>query len=456
MEHEFQYSADAKLCANCEQKFELLGKYEQLYFANIPLSDHCRSTIMWLLNTSNLELEFYEGSIAPPYAILSHVWVKDELTYQEMRNLDESVRLKAGFRKVENFCKVAVAMYDLGHAWVDTCCINKESSAELSEAINSMYNWYRNAARCIVYLADVPGSGGDSTNSPSSISLFRLSRWFTRGWTLQELIACSERSFFTQDWKQLEVNGWDRSPIQVISDVTKIDAAILRDSTELRKTCVATRMSWAAHRKTTRPEDMAYCLMGIFNVNMAILYGEGLHSAFRRLQDEILKTSFDQTLFAWRSNCESSGLFAQSPQDFAFTPQLGLWAPISLAPTTSTNIGTLFRPCLLPSTEVEKAAGIVRAVLQCDSNVDGTWMGLALRLRLYDHAMCFAYGQKRQAYRRVDCDVWDNVPENLKHGMEFRDVLVLENQNFDLVETAIDHHNAKWSALAKPHRMISK
>ena len=75
---------------------------------------------------------------------------------------------------------------------------------------------------------------------------------------------------------------------------------VLADNTKIRECCVVERMSWAAMRSTQRPEDVAYCLLGIFNVNMAILYGEGEAGAFRRLQDEIIKNSFDQTLFAWR------------------------------------------------------------------------------------------------------------------------------------------------------------
>lgn len=113
---------------------------------------------MWLLNTTCLELNFFEGDNVPPYAILSHTWGAEELKFQDMIVPKTSVKVKAGYAKVQSFCELARQEYGLEFGWVDTCCINKESSAELSEAINSMYKLYEGAYVCIIYLADVPDS----------------------------------------------------------------------------------------------------------------------------------------------------------------------------------------------------------------------------------------------------------------------------------------------------------
>ena len=217
---------------------------------------------------------------------------------------------------------------------MDTCCIDKSSSAELSEAINSMFRWYCRATLCYVYLIDVgKGEGGDGF---VPAGLFHESRWFTRGWTLQELIAPVKLFFYTRDWKfvasrdrlypsQLEpvikVTGLPRSVIKrnrngeraVCPETRSGPRALPHDfdsqtcrrcgSREdwldvLNSISIAERLSWAAKRETTRPEDKAYCLLGLFGVNMPLLYGEG-SSAFPRLLEEVLKTSDDQSVFAF-------------------------------------------------------------------------------------------------------------------------------------------------------------
>ncbi|KAH7311606.1 heterokaryon incompatibility protein-domain-containing protein [Stachybotrys elegans] len=266
---------------------------------------------MRLIKTDTLELEEFSGQ-PPPYAILSHTWGEEEVSLQQFQD-PASRTTRAGFEKITMTCKQA-QKDGLDYAWVDTCCIDKSSSAELSEAINSMFTWYRESERCYAYLPDVP----EDDDPWSAESTLPKSSWFTRGWTLQELIAPRNIVFYGEGWHRIG----DKKDLQdQLERITKIDKHILQGG-PLSKVSVAKRMSWAAHRKTRRKEDIAYCLMGIFNVNMPMLYGEG-SKAFIRLQEEILKDSEDQTLFAWRATPDSAkavpfrGILASSPDEFA-------------------------------------------------------------------------------------------------------------------------------------------
>ncbi|KAH8764556.1 heterokaryon incompatibility protein-domain-containing protein, partial [Hyaloscypha sp. PMI_1271] len=262
---------------------------------------------MRLINTTTFKLEEFIDNDVPPYAILSHTWAKEEASFQEMQGCDEIVRKKEGYNKIKQCCEIAKSD-GFNHAWIDTCCIDKTSSSELSEAINSMYRWYSTADVCYVYLSDVPSAGDPKADG----SDFSRSRWFTRGWTLQELIAPSTVIFFGSDWKQI---GSKSSLRESIIDTTGIHLDILLGgSTE--KASIAQRMSWAANRETTRPEDLAYSLMGLFHVYMPMIYGEGGEHAFLRLQEEILKISDDESIFAWTSS-RYSGLLAVSPAAFS-------------------------------------------------------------------------------------------------------------------------------------------
>jgi Heterokaryon incompatibility protein (HET) len=249
---------------------------------------------MWLLNTSTIILtEFVEGEI-PPYAILSHTWEKEEVSFQLIRDPDRTVaKSLKGYTKVIDSCAQAVRD-NFQWIWIDTCCIDKSSSADLSEAINSMFRWYHDARVCFAYLADVP----DDVDIDWPSSAFHRSKWFNRGWTLQELLAPSLVFFFTSGWRRL---GSKTGMRKHVSRITKIDESVLSGQEEVFDVSIATRMSWAATRKTTRTEDIAYCLLGIFKVNMPLLYGEG-SMAFRRLQEEIIKGSDDLSIFAWKYN----------------------------------------------------------------------------------------------------------------------------------------------------------
>ena len=263
---------------------------------------------MRLLTTSTIELEWFLTENLPDYSILSHTWGDDEVSFQDMVNPCEGLDETAGYKKIQACCAQA-ASEGLEYVWVDTCCIDKTSSAELSEAINSMYLWYQRAEVCYAYLADVPGCEDDCDFERSG---FSQSRWFTRGWTLQELLAPSSLVFLDETWVEI---GTKASLQELVSEITGIDSQILLDYDGSYIT-VAQKMYWASKRETTRVEDRAYSLMGLFGVNMPLLYGEG-ENAFRRLQLEILKVSTDHSLFAWKGDGTERGLLARSPIEFA-------------------------------------------------------------------------------------------------------------------------------------------
>lgn len=238
-------------------------------------------------------VEYASEREVPQYGILSHRWHDDEVTYNDM--LDGHAQKRKGWTKIRAFCQ-RCAEDGLSLAWVDTCCIDKSSSAELSEAINSMYRWYQEACKCYVFLADVTGPRAVATRAQIGRARpeWLESEWFERGWALQELIAPSEVHIYDRAWQEI---GNKRQLSDLISSVTRIPADVLHGERPSNY-CVAQRMSWAAKRKTSRIEDQAYCLMGLFEVNMPLLYGEG-ERAFRRLQEEIIRYSDDLSIFAW-------------------------------------------------------------------------------------------------------------------------------------------------------------
>jgi hypothetical protein len=228
---------------------------------------------MRLIHATTLEIyEFLNEAQIPPFAILSHTWGEEECTLQQMQDpIASLVSRRKGYKKIQLCCEQALKD-GLGWAWIDTyaplwpnpwyrkltgsrsCCIDKTSTAELSEAINSMFRWYREATLCYAYLADV-----------TEVSQIENSRWFTRGWTLQELVAPATVWFYTLDWKYLGSKLDLQSEIRYI---TGIDTEVLTTG-ELEMVSIARRMSWAAKRQTTRIEDQAYSLMGIFDVSMS-------------------------------------------------------------------------------------------------------------------------------------------------------------------------------------------
>jgi hypothetical protein len=325
---------------------------------------------MRLLNTKSLQLKDFLGTDRPPYAILSHTWGQEEVLFEDIQNVfREKALAKTGFLKVQGCCNKAVED-GFDWVWIDTCCIDKSSSAELSEAINSMFAWYQESTVCYAYLQDVfyllPDASADSivfdkyeavkrrvkrelkshamgaqnihtalfshsarqkSPAPHTATNFTKSRWFTRGWTLQELIAPQSVEFYSAEWIQI---GNKATLCGSISSITNIPPDVLRGK-DLGICSVAQRISWASQRQTTRIEDIAYCLIGLFGVNMPLLYGEGERS-FIRLQEEIMKLEEDYSILAWslQYDCANSltGLFASSPAAFSKSMPFELQPPI--------------------------------------------------------------------------------------------------------------------------------
>lgn len=351
--------------------------------------------------------EFFEANV-PPYAILSHTWgpVNTEVSYQDMLYVVNAARrsqhsddeigeieARPGFKKIME-CRRRAIDDGLQWVWVDTCCIDKSSSAELTEAINTMHRWYKKSAVCYAYLADLPDGYGKSSNpkplSTWQMEAFQNSRWFTRGWTLQELIAPRSLWFFDSGWKYFGRRSApeesEPSLIQIVSEITGIPQRYLEDG-DVQHASIAQKMSWASNRTTTRTEDMAYCLLGIFNVNIPLLYGEG-DQAFMRLQEEILKSSSDHSILAWsrspitiqdRSSIEDASevpiqrrkglesIFATSPQCFARSADLRPFEQRALSEHSMTNLGLRIELPLCPIN------GGVVALLNCQwgNRLDG-------------------------------------------------------------------------------------
>lgn len=238
------------------------------------------------------------------YAILSHTWGCDdeEVNFQDL--IEGSGNTKAGYRKLQ-FCGQQAARDGLEYFWVDTCCIDKSNNTELSEAINSMFRWYRDAAKCYVYLSDVSISGNNQvdTSLQSWQSVLQKSRWFTRGWTLQELIAPQSVEFFCANGNRL---GDKKSLERELHQITGISVLALQ-GTPLCAFGIKERMSWATNRETKREEDRAYSLLGIFDVHMPLIYGEGATNAFGRFQEEV-----DKRLRKHQLNELSTGIEAAS------------------------------------------------------------------------------------------------------------------------------------------------
>ncbi|KAK4953924.1 hypothetical protein LTR10_008528 [Elasticomyces elasticus] len=263
---------------------------------------------LWLLKTMDMTL--VKSPADTPYAILSHTWGQDEPQFHDVGLGKETKNTSSkGWSKIVGACKQA-SRDGLQYIWADTCCIDKRSAVELDEAINMSFDYYRGAAVCYVYMADVAmkTSKGVNTTSP-----FSESRWHTRGWTLQELLAPRSVHFYDCDWTFI---GTLSQLTDIVVRATGIPGPVLRHETALQDCSVAQRLSWAANRQTSRIEDLSYAMIGIFDVRMSLLYGEGDH-AFQRLQKELL-ISGDMSVLAWAQSGgrQPSSLLATSPADF--------------------------------------------------------------------------------------------------------------------------------------------
>lgn len=264
---------------------------------------------MWLINARTLALEEVVNPEEHRYAILSHRWGRDEVGFHDIADLPRARRM-AGFHKIQMTCRKALEK-GIPYAWVDTCCIDKTSSAALSEAINSMFRWYKLSSVCFAHLFDLKRESfvldeedeDEGQREETLVEDLADCQWFHRGWTLQELIAPEVVEFYDRGW---QFRGTKSLLRQRISEITAIDVDVLENSELLSTVAVGRRMSWASGRETTRVEDGAYCLLGIFDIHMTMIYGEG-SNAFLRLQEEIAKQSNDLSLFAWTAHIDRNG-----------------------------------------------------------------------------------------------------------------------------------------------------
>lgn len=362
--------------------------------------------VMHLIKTSSLRLVSFHGSV-PSYAILSHTWLGDEeVHFQEMQELvndrHHAARKRSGYRKIEAMChKARRDGYE--YAWVDTCCINKKDPTELTEAINSMFRWYKKADVCYVHLVDTTRARVYSSSREAEL---RGCRWFSRGWCLQELIAPRKMEFYDRDWVRIASKESLASPI---SRITGISEAILLHRKPLASVAIAQKMAWAANRQLTKVEDTAYCLLGIFDVYMPLIYGEG-DKAFNRLQKEIIKQVNDRSIFApcmnaslnFQSHAVPCGLFASSPKEFQGLEKLRCVPYPNNHPFNFTNQGVYFEDETL---SILPELGIYQMSLSCIADV-------AINGRL---ALCLRQvGPSQFVAVRLTGSLVDGLP-NLEH-----------------------------------------
>ncbi|KAN0084592.1 hypothetical protein V8E55_008096 [Tylopilus felleus] len=290
---------------------------------------------MRLLNSRSKELELLHHN-PPRYAIVSHRWgdESEEVLFTDIGDRERARSKGRGYDKIIGSC--AQALQDgLNYVWLDTCCIDKSNSTELTEAINAMYRWYQKSDVCYAYLHDV-----------SDPSRFTESEWFTRGWTLQELIAPRRLKFFTKDWTLI---GTREDLIDPIAQRTGISHEILRYGKIPQEVTISQKMVWAADRQTTKQEDRAYSLLGILGVNMVPVYGID-DGAFEDLQHRIIAKNADQTLFAWYH-------VATQPDDVEMVDEFPASEPVSEpAPALAPALAIAPSPAPPPGSTAEPAS----------------------------------------------------------------------------------------------------
>ncbi|KAK3670736.1 hypothetical protein LTR78_009428 [Recurvomyces mirabilis] len=382
---------------------------------------------MRLINTTTLKLEeFFDKSI-PNYAILSHRWEADEVNYKDYVK-GRYQTTQQGYQKIKSCCELAVRR-GRGYVWIDTCCIDKRSSAELSEAINSMYKWYQDAVECYVYLSDVQ----PYMESQDWQMHFSSSAWFKRGWTLQELLAPCITIFFADDWsilgigtnrhnfsddKRWTIEGLPRLG-SLIQSIVRIPIEVLRNPQIMSFYSVAQRLSWAFNRQTTRTEDEAYCLLGILGVSMPLLYGEG-NKAFRRLQLEIMRQTADESILAFNRyepwfKYGHIEVLAHSPQQFQDGGDMARAQFSSRQPFTFTNMGLELSSLREPKTkefparrimEVKGKRTTILYLLACCANSKREMIGywLLLVMQSCGHYCLQAVGHDLVAPKRSSHD----------------------------------------------------
>lgn len=370
----------------------------------------------YLIETSHIQREAIRENVT--YAMLSHCWDYEDGEVSSLDMTWGTHKQKQGYAKLESACRLA-ASHGYKYIWIDTCCLNREDPGEMSEAINAMFDWYKNASVCYVYLADV-----EAVLSPHNYHTFTdalsRARWFTRGWTLLELVAPDNVQFVNRTWRAC---GSKIDLASSISSFTNINQEVLLDPTTLSTVPVARRLSWASRRTTTRPEDQAYCLIGLFGIYLPILYGEGLANAFHRLQLETLKVTQDLSLLGWSSakyDHTSASVIAKSPADFAHA------SSILFKADSRTDSGRISRH-QNGGIDISKAAlhrqdDILALNLGCvwaadDVNGDGVHLGLALIKQGYGEGL-------------LSRDIGNNIVKlKAEYPDEYSDICLLSRLN---------------------------
>ena len=409
---------------------------------------------MRLLHTKSFEFKNFYDSSLPKYAILSHRWgnEEEEVSYKQFRKGSVPADLP-GLLKIQAFCRLA-DQEGFEWAWVDTCCIDKRSSAELSEAINSMFKWYKRSAMCYVHLADVEFSDNELSLKRQSDQIFwqapegwarlrdRFSRssWFERGWTLQELLAPKRVVFYDRRWNEIGRLGHQLR--EDVAKITGIDEHYLGCPDVLVYwPSFAIRMSWASRRHTSREEDMSYCLLGIFDVNMPLLYGEGAEKAFFRLQTEIMKESNDESLFAWTSNQMISGLFAERPEYFAYSGDIatvyGL-GRLSRPPYVTTNRGL---EIALPKKHLPKVPQKVDTIIPLFLRCGRRSKPGHISIDDYTSAIYVELVVKSGVGVRMDCS---QLGETSKYQLRHLKEDLVETEKMYVAKTRYDYLASEW------------
>ena len=395
---------------------------------------------MWLINVLSRKLEYFVDERQQEYAILSHTWDKDEVTFQDVRSSEPHG--KVSYQKIDYVCRQALE-YGLRYAWIDTCCIDKTSSAELSEAINSMFSYYRCASICFVLLCDAPKmvshcyrrDGSDISKHETTtiwVDSLKDCRWFRRGWTLQELLAPRTIHFYGPKWHFL---GDKNVLLDALRIITGIDEAALDDFAASDKRnifCVAKKMSWAAGRATTRLEDRAYSLLGLFNVNMPLIYGEGKR-AFARLQEEIIRTSPDHSIFAWHRHLDADtgagDLLATSPENFAQLSTLVAYhQKDALDHPQLRNQGLKIRARIVKNPKYGDDSRHCYAVLRCRYGDDFSGpLGLSLERHGEDNTVPVFYVSEMGTYGSTVHGRVVPVPFEFSEEGELKSCIILKN-----------------------------
>ncbi|POS80048.1 hypothetical protein DHEL01_v201566 [Diaporthe helianthi] len=398
---------------------------------------------MRLLETDKLEVAFVRDDAIPPYAILSHTWADNEISLQDMQgsSTKHTPRKSRSLKKCTDAARLA-ASHGYRWIWIDTCCIDKTSSAELSEAINSMYKWYENASVCYVFLEDYPMDKQEANERleelPETWTLHE-SRWATRGWTLQELVAPKVVRLYTKDWHYMGEKH-DPSVCNALMRATGIETGVLSGHVAVAEISVANRMKWASKRLTTRPEDLAYCLMGLFGVNMPLLYGEGGSRAFIRLQEQILKETDDESIFAWelqpRDEDEAAqhndegmhGLLATSPSCFQnirsiYLMPWGFQSPSSV-PWSMTNRGLHVQLYIRPEHGATEEQYL--AFLDCFQDHRESDANQDIEFQAYNPAIHLRrlWGDQ---YTRIRARICESLGERARHGGHHETFFVKQN-----------------------------